>query len=346
MKPEQQFELEQALEQPLQLTKRPVSPGLEERMFRLMPVLNEGFVRVVDYMGDDAAIVQAARVSYGRGTRSVNDDRGLIRYLCRARHSTPFEMCQLKLHVKLPIFVARQWIRHRMGTFNEESARYSILANEFYVPEENVLGEQSKTNRQGRGGRINHDDAVQILELIKAEARDAYRSYEDLLNDRGDGTPVDPMSPMLARELARMNLTLNFYTQWYWKVDLHNLLHFLSLRMDSHAQYEIRQYANLIGEEIVANWCPAAWEAFNDYRYQATSLSRMELGVLQDMVRLFVNGETPQIYPDSLENPLKSDPVGDLRAQMKHLFDRHGLTQRERADFVNTLKIKLPVGEK
>ena len=195
-------------------------------------MLDHGFVRVIDYMGDDAAIVQAARVSYGRGTRRVSEDAGLIRYLMRHRHSTPFEMCEIKYHVKLPIFVARQWIRHRTANVNEYSARYSILDREFYLPAPEHLAAQSAVNRQGRGDVLAGDEAAQVLDLLREDATRSYDHYAEMLNEDEQGAPRDPARQGLARELARMNLTLNTYTQWYWKIDLHNLLHFLSLRAD------------------------------------------------------------------------------------------------------------------
>ena len=212
-------------------------------LFQAIPVLDHGFVRVIDYMGDDAAIVQAARVSYGRGTRRVSEDAGLIRYLMRHRHSTPFEMCEIKYHVKLPIFVARQWIRHRTANVNEYSARYSILDREFYIPAPEHLAAQSAVNRQGRGDVLAGDEAAQVLDLLREDATRCYDHYAEMLNEDATGAPRDPSRQGLARELARMNLTLNTYTQWYWKIDLHNLFHFLSLRADAHAQYEIRVYA-------------------------------------------------------------------------------------------------------
>ena len=219
-------------------------PALEEILYEALPVLDHGFVRVIDYMGDDGAIVQAARVSYGRGTRRVSEDRGLINYLMRHRHTTPFEMCEIKYHVKLPIFVARQWIRHRTANVNEYSARYSILDNEFYIPAPEHLAAQAATNRQGRGDVLEGEAAQRVLDLLREDAERAYAGYAEMLNEDEAGAPRDPAWPGLARELARMNLSLNFYTQWYWKTDLHNLMHFLTLRADPHAQYEIRAYAD------------------------------------------------------------------------------------------------------
>ena len=234
-------------------TIRPTVPALEALLFQATPVLDHGFVRVIDYMGDDAAIVQAARVSYGRGTKRVSEDAGLIRYLMRHRHSTPFEMCEIKFHVKLPIFVARQWIRHRTANVNEYSARYSILDREFYIPTPAQLAAQSAVNRQGRGDVLEGEEAARVLHLLHDDATRAYDHYVDMLNENPDGTPRDPAKQGLARELARMNLTLNTYTQWYWKIDLHNLFHFLSLRADAHAQYEIRVYAEAMAA-MVKDW--------------------------------------------------------------------------------------------
>lgn len=254
-------------------TRRPTVAALEARLFEPTACLDHGFVRVIDYMGDDAAVVQAARVSYGKGTRSLRDDRGLVRYLLRHRHTTPFEMCELKLHVKLPIFVARQWIRHRMANVNEYSARYSILDREFYLPRPEDLAAQSSDNRQGRGEVLTEEAAAEVLGLLRRDAEQVYATYEGLMSEHD-----------LARELARMDLTLNYYTQWYWKIDLHNLLHFLSLRMDRHAQYEIRVYGEAIAS-FVRDWVPHTWEAFEDYRLGAVSLSRPALDVVRRRLR-------------------------------------------------------------
>jgi len=265
-------------------TRRATVPALEEVLFQALPVLDHGFVRVIDYFGDDGAIVQAARVSYGRGTRKVSDDRNLIRYLMRHRHSTPFEMCEIKLHVKLPIFVARQWIRHRTANVNEYSARYSILDREFYVPLPEQLGAQSSANRQGRGTVLEGTEAEAALAAIEGMSLDAYAVYERLLNeDLGSGRPPEPDRQGLARELARMVLPTNYFTQWYWKIDLQNLFHFLSLRADPHAQYEIRIYADAIAG-LVARWVPLAWEAFRDYRLTGAQISGPGLAVLRRML--------------------------------------------------------------
>jgi thymidylate synthase (FAD) len=260
-------------------TRRPTVPALEALMYQALPVLDHGFVRVIDYMGDDNAIVQAARVSYGRGTRRVSEDAGLIRYLMRHRHSTPFEMCEIKYHVKLPIFVARQWIRHRTANVNEYSARYSILDREFYIPAPEHLAAQSVDNRQGRGAVLQGAEAAHVLDLLREDATRTYDHYAEMLNEDG----ADPARQGLARELARMNLTLNTYTQWYWKSDLHNLFHFLSLRADPHAQYEIRVYAEAMLATVEA-WVPAAFGAFRDYRLGAVTFSAGMLAALRRML--------------------------------------------------------------
>ncbi len=267
-------------------TRRTSVAALEEILLESRAVLDYGFVRVVDYMGDDKAIVQAARVSYGRGSKRKRRDRGLIRYLMRNWHTTPFEMCEIKLHVKLPIFVARQWIRHRTASVNEYSARYSVLDHEFYVPERDRLQAQSTLNSQGSGDVLNDDEAQRVLELLTTDAGQAYQHYEEMLNRDSEGTVLDPSRQGLARELARMNLSLNFYTQWYWKIDLLNLLHFVWLRADPHAQYEIRAYAEVI-LDIIRRWVPMTYDAFVDYRMNAASISGPGLAVLRRML----NGE-------------------------------------------------------
>lgn len=266
------------------VTRRTTVFSLEEILYQPFSVLDHGFVRVIDYMGDDSAIVQAARVSYGKGTRMVNEDKGLINYLMRHRHSTPFEMCEMKFHVKLPIFVARQWIRHRTANVNEYSGRYSILDNEFYIPSPDHLAAQSKTNRQGRDEVLQGDQAARVLDLLREDALRAYSHYERMLNEDRNGNVLDPSLPGLARELARMNLPVNFYTQWYWKIDLHNLMHFLSLRADPHAQYEIRAYADVM-LEILKKWLPLTYEAFTDYRLGAASLSAKGLAVVKALLK-------------------------------------------------------------
>ena len=304
-------------------TRRAAVPALEAILYERFDVLDHGFVRVIDYMGDDAAIVQAARVSYGAGTRKVREDRALIRYLLRHRHTTPFEMCEIKLHIKTPIFVARQWLRHRTASVNEYSARYSRLDREFYVPdaahlqavrEEQIgrqrasssgmddlfetrrttaerlaLAIQSESNKQGRDDALEDEEEVRsALSRIDWVSTRAYGVYENLLNEDEDGERKDPGRDGLARELARAVLPVNYYTQFYWKIDLHNLLHFLSLRADPHAQYEIRAYADAILDKIVMRWVPETYQAFRDYAMNAVSLSAGGL----DVVRRMLAGES------------------------------------------------------
>jgi thymidylate synthase (FAD) len=302
-------------------TKRLTVPAMEEILEREFPVLDHGFVRVVDYMGGDSAIVQAARVSYGKGTKKTTQDRGLIRYLLRHRHTTPFEMCEIKLHVKLPIFVARQWIRHRTANVNEYSARYSILEKEFYIPDRSYIdtvlakersekraaklkdqgqqemllnvetasdsleatAAQSTINKQGRGDLVDEDEAGDSLKAISRASTVAYTTYAKLLNEDESGQKTDPNRIGIARELARIVLPTNYYTQWYWKIDLHNLLHFTALRADHHAQFEIRAYADVISG-IVSKWAPHTWEAFLDYRRNAAHLSAQESEIIRQMI--------------------------------------------------------------
>jgi thymidylate synthase (FAD) len=274
-------------------TKRVTSPELEKVLYEAIPVLDHGFIRVIDYMGDDSSIVQSARVSYGKGTKKVSTDEGLIRYLMRHWHSTPFEMCEIKYHVKLPIFIARQWIRHRTANVNEYSARYSILDKEFYIPAKEQLSAQAINNRQGRGDLITGQQADEVLKILKDDAVRTYDNYEKMLNERFDGTVIDEKKSGLARELARMNLTLNSYTQWYWKTDLLNLMNFLFLRGDSHAQYEIRVYAEKM-LETVKKWVPITHAAFLDYRVGAAHLSSKGLKIVKSMI----NGNKV-VYEDS-----------------------------------------------
>jgi thymidylate synthase (FAD) len=269
--PDQQAEIAEARSQTHQ-TLRATSEGMEKHLYQAHEVLDHGLVRVIDYMGDDAAITQAARVSYGRGTKAVQNDEGLIRYLMRHWHSTPFEMCEVKFHVKLPVFVARQWIRHRTANVNEYSARYSILDREFYIPAPEHLAAQSTVNNQGRGEMLEGEEAARVLDILREDAMRSYDHYEDMLSQDGQKG--------LARELARMNLPANIYTQWYWKVDLHNLFHFLRLRADAHAQYEIRVYAETMCA-IVKDWVPLAYGAFEDYRLGGVTLSGKAVEVLR-----------------------------------------------------------------
>ncbi len=264
------------------------------------PCLNAGFVRLVDYMGGDESIVQAARVSYGKGTKSVNEDRGLIRYLMRHLHTTPFEMVELKFHVKLPIFVARQWIRHRTANVNEYSGRYSVMKDEFYVPQRGAIHYQSVRNKQGRGVEdVPADLREKVLAILTSSQQKMYGEYEQLLESD------------IARELARINLPLSLYTEWYWKIDLHNLFHFLRLRMDAHAQYEIRVYADAMAE-ITRQVVPVAWEAFEDYMLRAERFSRLELKVLAEYI--------------------------DENCLTKELLESRGLKGREADEFLEKVK--------
>lgn len=265
-------------------TRRATVPAMEEILFEPIKVLDHGFVRVVDYMGDDSAIVQAARVSYGKGTKQVNQDRGLIFYLMRHWHSTPFEMCEIKFHIKLPIFIARQWIRHRTANVNEYSARYSVMSKEFYIPKREHLQAQSKVNNQGRGQNLSDIEAQRVMQLLQEDAERCYSHYEEMINADNSGNIIDPNKDGLARELARMNLTLNYYTEWYWKIDLHNFMHFLRLRADPHAQFEIRAYADAM-IEVLKRWCPLAYEAFMEYRHGAMNLSKTGTDVVKRLIK-------------------------------------------------------------
>ncbi|MER9669791.1 FAD-dependent thymidylate synthase [Mesorhizobium sp. M0203] len=303
----QEIEAESGPRDETRPTFRPVSGGIEKIIHQTIPVLDHGFIRVVDYMGDDAAVVQAARVSYGRGTKKISEDRGLIRYLMRHSHTTPFEMAEIKVHVKLPIFVARQWIRHRTASVNEYSARYSILDKEFYVPDSSHLAAQSATNKQGRE-EYAIDDSAWVLDLLRDESERSYRGYTSLLNTSEDGSDLDNGRIGIARELARMNLSLNFYTQWYWKTNLHNLLHFLRLRADPHAQYEIRAYAEKL-LDITEKWVPMTFEAFKEYGLGAVTLSASAWRVVQDRL-----------------------------AGKSVSFEESGLSQREWAELMTALK--------
>ncbi len=264
-------------------TLRPISKSLEKMLFKPLKVLDKGFIRVVDYMGNDDSIVQAARVSYGKGTKKKSQDEGLIRYLLRHRHTTPFEMCEIKLHVKLPIFIARQWIRHRTANINEYSARYSILEDEFYIPKTRNLAMQSSTNKQGREGEINLQLAKKIINILKEDSKRCYDNYTWMLNEK-NGNKFDDSRSSLSRELARINLTLNTYTEWYWKVDLHNFMHFLALRADKHSQYEIRAYAEIL-LKILKSWVPITFRAFCSYRLNSAEISQEALVVIKKLIK-------------------------------------------------------------
>ncbi len=243
-------------------------PELEEILGEALPVLDDGFVRLIDYMGTDDSIVQAARVSYGKGTRTMSDDRGLIRYLMRHRHTTPFEMCEIKLHVRVPMDLWRQWIRHRTANVNELSTRYSIAIDQARTTRADEWRLQSDINRQGSEGGID----VETGQRLTRRETEAQSFLKEIYEER--------LELGVAREQARKDLPLSTYTEAYWKIDLHNLLHFLALRMDDKAQLEIRQYASIIGEKIVSKWVPMAWEAFMDYRFGSIILSRDEIRIL------------------------------------------------------------------
>ena len=265
-------------------TKRVTASKLDKVLYKPFKVLDHGFVRVIDYMGDDSSIVQAARVSYGKGTKKLNQDKSLINYLLSHRHTTPFEMNEIKFHIKLPIFVARQWIRHRTANVNEYSARYSILDNEFYIPKANDVKPQSQLNNQGREGEIEKDLKKHYLSLIKENAKINFSSYKHLLNVDEDGNTLDEKRPGIARELARMVLPLSSYTQWYWKIDLHNLMHFLALRFDDHAQYEIRVYAKVM-LDLVKKWVPLTYDAFIRTRVNSLTLSSEAIEFLKMKIK-------------------------------------------------------------
>ena len=280
----EQLEEIEALRSEISETSRVTAPELEAVLYKPIEVLDHGFIRVIDYMGDDSSIVQSARVSYGKGTKKISNDKGLIKYLMRHRHSTPFEMCEIKFHIKLPIFIARQWIRHRTANVNEYSARYSILDKEFYIPSAENLAARSAINNQGRGDALTDDEASNVIQILKKDAEQTYSNYETLLNESSEGNIIDESKSGIARELARMNLTLNTYTQWYWKIDLNNLLHFLALRADDHAQYEIRVYADAM-LDIVKKWVPLTYEAFEDYRIGGTELSAKEVNLMRKLLK-------------------------------------------------------------
>ncbi len=245
-----------------------------ELLGKKFDILDKGFIRVVDFMGGDAAIVGAARVSYGEGTKAVSDDKALINYLVKHKHTSPLEMCEIKFHLKMPIFVARQWLRHRTASVNEYSARYSILSNEYYIPELERMQVQSKNNKQGSGEALPSELAKKIQDMLNEDAKKCYKDYEFFLSEDVN----------FARELARMNLTLNYYTEFYWKIDLHNFLHFINLRAHPHAQYEIRVYAEKM-LELAKIWCPFAVEAFENHVMQAKTFSKAQLEVIKKLLK-------------------------------------------------------------
>ncbi|MBS91480.1 MAG: thymidylate synthase (FAD) [Rickettsiales bacterium] len=281
-------------------TKRVTVKKLESILYKSHKVLDHGFVRVIDYMGDDSSIVQAARVSYGKGTKKLNQDKNLINYLLSHKHTTPFEMNEIKFHIKLPIFVARQWIRHRTANVNEYSARYSILDNEFYIPKLQNVNPQSSSNNQGRGGKMNTEESKSYVRILKEHSKESFSNYNFMLNRDEDGNVVDKEKSGLARELARMALPLNSYTQWYWKIDLHNLMHFLALRFDVHAQYEIRVYAKIM-LDIVKKWVPLTFDAFIKNRAESLTLSSEAITFLKAKLKKKKTNES-SISKRELEN--------------------------------------------
>lgn len=298
-----------------------------------MPVLDHGFVGLVDCMGSDAAVVQSARVSYGAGTKTVREDRGLIRYLMRHQHMSPFEMAEVKLHLKLPIFVVRQLIRHRTANVNEYSGRYSEMSNEFYVPEKSVIMGQASDNKQGRGGEIDDMSKDGVRWLMGAAHRHSYDAYRTLLGDRDDfedGPLYEPYNeedplfatdyPGIAREIARGVLPLSNYTELYWKQDLRNLLHLLKLRADPHAQYEIRVYADAI-YQFIKPLFPLVIEAWEDYSRDAKLLSRMEINLLLDILQ---SVDANKVFISMIETS----------GGEEQLANQYGMSVRELRDFV------------
>ncbi|HDP99560.1 MAG TPA: FAD-dependent thymidylate synthase [bacterium] len=282
--------------------ERPSLPQLDKILGEEFPCLDHGFVRLIDYMGSDQAIVQAARVSYGKGTKQVQQDRGLIRYLMRHQHTSPFEMVEFKFHCKLPIFVARQWIRHRTASVNEYSLRYSEAVNQFYIPAPDTIRQQSKSNRQGRSTETVPKNLQQnVLNILKKHARQAWQDYKEL-------EKVD-----LARELARIHLPVSLYTEWYWKINLHNLLRFLKLRLDPTAQHEIRVYAEQIAK-LVQIAVPLTWEAFEDYVLHAESFSKIETEILKDLI----NNLSSEIDLQKIaeEKGLSKREIGEFKAKL------------------------------
>ena len=282
---------------------RPSVAALDAILGDQIKCLDKGFVRVIDYMGDDASIVQMARVSYGDGTKTVNEDRGLIRYLMRHDHTSPFEGCELKLHLKMPIFIARQWIRHRMASLNEYSGRYSVMKDEFYFPEVKDVAVQSETNKQGRGEAMDVETAAVFLNNLAVTCADAYMQYDEAIENG------------VSREISRIGLPLNLYTEFYWKIDLHNLLHFLRLRADSHAQYEIRVYANVI-KNIVNTWVPLTAEAAEDYRFNAVKLSAGAIDAIRHLITNTTGNDLAIFIRMLEENGIKGRELAEVKATL------------------------------
>lgn len=296
---------------------RPVS-ALDSILGKKFPVLDDGFIRVVDYMGTDSSIVQAARVSYGTGTKHVNEDRGLIRYLLRHRHTTPLEMCEIKLHIRIPMDAWRQFIRHRTANVNEYSTRYSLAIDSAQTTNANMWRSQSTDNKQGSGAYLEEATG----ELLTRSEANFQKAARELYEER--------IKLGVAREQARKDLPLSTYTEAYWKCDLHNLLHFLSLRMDKHAQYEIREYANVMGNEIVAKWCPITWDAFQEYRMGGMQLSKTEIEIL----RFATNAD------NEVSSNNRMTPVGYLESigWLEKKEDGSLKPHRERQEFESKLK--------
>lgn len=302
---------------------------LLEKWSKENKVLDQGYVQLLDVMGDDRAIEEGARTSYQAGTRSVSDTRALIRYLVANRHTTPVEMCELKVRVKLPIFVERQWIRHRMSTTNEMSARYSILPEEWYTPEPDQICYQSTDNKQGRSGPVPAEYAAEWIEDYDYRCQDAFDSYNAALNDDGSGNLADPEKPNLARETARMGLPLSTYTVKIWKIDAHNLMHFMHLRMDPHAQWEVREYANIIAD-IVKDWMPLLWEAFVDYRLEAVTFSRNEMVVLRTILEKYAFDNPNALHRSALPSLLLA--AGCTKREVGAFLKKTGLVLHGRTD--------------
>jgi len=276
----------------MKITRASVA-AMDDILGEKFAVLDKGFVRVIDYMGCDEAIVQAARVSYGDGTKTKRQDEALINYLVKYKHTSPLEMCEVKFHIKLPIFIARQWIRHRTANVNEVSARYSILPQDFYIPSPQNISVQSTDNKQGRGKTLSPEQAQKVMQILQQDAQTCYQNYEDMINSHN-----------LARELARINLTLNFYTEWYWKIDLHNLLHFLNLRLHPHAQYEIREYAQIMFK-IVQKWCPFAAGAFSKHIIGSSVISTTANALLKDIAKNGLQSQWFESFTSNLDENLQ-----------------------------------------
>jgi thymidylate synthase (FAD) len=310
---------------------------VEQILDKVVPVLDHGFVRLVDYMGDDEAVVEAARVSTaGGGVRSTSDDETLIRYLMRHRHTGPFEMVELKFHCAMPIFAARQWVRHRTASLNEMSGRYSQLPELTYVPSAERISWQSPLNKQGSGSQVSSELAERVRSEWGQESSNAFALYDELLGRESHESFADDDFKVIAenggvsRELARINLPLSTYTQWYWKIDLHNLFHFLALRLDEHAQWELQQYAQEIAE-IVKVLCPMSWRAFEDYHLKAVSLSGPELEIVRHLFEQSYDGTPLPIDPEHARL-LSSREMGELKVKLSKMggFSLSGLAGDER----------------